>query len=63
MGEDEEAFDRRITSSFNVGGFDCMPKQISFFMSKVRNLVRIMAVQYVNNFHCQTVTPRGGMNT
>jgi len=35
MAEDQDAFERNITSSFNVGVFDCMPKEISFFMSKV----------------------------
>jgi len=35
MIEDAKGFNRKVTASFNVGVFDCMPRQISRFMSKV----------------------------
>jgi hypothetical protein len=44
MAEDPQSFNRKVTASFNVGVFDCMPKQIANFMSRVSDVPRPLAV-------------------
>ena len=43
MAESREEFKSMVSSSFAVGVFDCMPKQVAHFMSKVRPSHRDMA--------------------
>jgi len=62
MAEDEDSFNRNVTASFSVGVFDCMPQQISNFMSKVSNVPRKVAVRFTPFFKSYITTPRSGIN-